>query len=137
MAKKIQPRKYEAEYDKLLATHPKIIRKGAANPYTSLNGNMYTFLSKEGEVGLRLGENDREAFLKKYKTTLIKTYGTIMKEYVKVPPSLLMKTKELSKYLAMSYDYAKTLKPKATTKPKKSTAKKVTAKKKSASKKKK
>jgi hypothetical protein len=32
-------------YDKLIATNPKIERKGAANPYTSLNGNMFTLLA--------------------------------------------------------------------------------------------
>ena len=29
-----------ALYDKLIARHPGIERKGAANPYTSLNGHM-------------------------------------------------------------------------------------------------
>ena len=33
-----------ALYDKLIATHPAIERKGDANPYTSLNGNMFTLL---------------------------------------------------------------------------------------------
>lgn len=128
MAKKTQPHKNEVDYNKLLATHPKVERKGAAMPYTSLNGNMYSFMSKEGLVGLRLAEPDREAFLKKYKTQLFETYGTVMKEYVTVPPALLKKTKELSKYLAISYEYALTLKPKATNRLKK-TAKKVAVKK--------
>ena len=35
-----------------------------------------------------------------------------MKEYVAVPDELLENTKELKKYLASSYEYAKTLKPK-------------------------
>jgi hypothetical protein len=39
-----------------------------------------------------------------------------MKEYAVVPDSLLKKTRELAKYLAISYDYAKTLKPKPTKK---------------------
>jgi hypothetical protein len=30
-----------ALYEKLIATNPKIKRKGAANPYTSLNGHMF------------------------------------------------------------------------------------------------
>jgi hypothetical protein len=33
-----------ALYDKLIATHPEIERKGAANPYTSLNGHMFSLL---------------------------------------------------------------------------------------------
>jgi TfoX/Sxy family transcriptional regulator of competence genes len=39
-----------------------------------------------------------------------------MHEYVTVPDSLLKDTKLLEKYLAASYEYAKTLKPKPTKK---------------------
>ena len=67
-------------------------------------------------MALRLPNEEREQFLKKYKTTLFEAYGTIMKEYVAVPDDLLQKTKELQKYLALSYEYAKTLKPKPTKK---------------------
>ncbi len=103
-------------YDKLIATHPEIERKGAANPYTSVNGNMFTMLSPSGALALRLPEGEREKFLKKYKTTLFEAYGAVMKEYVTVPGALLRNTKVLQKYLGMSYEYAKTLKPKATKK---------------------
>ncbi len=34
-----------ALYDKLIATNPKIERRGANNPYTALNGNMFTLLN--------------------------------------------------------------------------------------------
>jgi hypothetical protein len=43
--KKSSPSDQEILYDKLIATNPKIERKGAANPYTSLNGNMFTLLA--------------------------------------------------------------------------------------------
>jgi TfoX/Sxy family transcriptional regulator of competence genes len=106
-----------ALYEKLLATHPEIERKGADNPYTSLNGNMFSLLlSPEGRLALRLPQDEREQFLKKYKTTLFEAYGAVMKEYVAVPDALLRKTKELQKYLGVSYAYAKTLKPKPTKK---------------------
>jgi ABC-type transporter MlaC component len=105
----------ESLYDKLIATNPKIERKGADNPYTSLNGNMFTLLH-QSRLAIRLAEGQREEFLKKYKTTLYTAYGTVMKEYVAVPDSLLENTKELKKYLELSYEYAKTLKPKPTTK---------------------
>ena len=39
-----------------------------------------------------------------------------MKEYVSVPDAFFKNTKELQKYLAMSYDYVATLKPKPTKK---------------------
>ena len=104
-------------YEKLLATIPEIERKGADNPYTAVNGNMFSLLlSPAGRMGLRLPEEERERFLKKYKTTLFEAYGAVMKEYVAVPDALLPKTTELKKYFAASYAYAKSLKPKPTKK---------------------
>jgi TfoX/Sxy family transcriptional regulator of competence genes len=104
-------------YEKLVATISEVERKGADNPYTSMNGNMFSLLhSPDGRLALRLPEAERGKFLKKYKTDLFEAYGTIMKEYVAVPDDLLKKTKELQKYFAMSYDYAKTLKAKPTKK---------------------
>jgi len=103
-------------YDKLIKTIPKLERKGAANPYTSLNGNMFTLLHQSRTLAIRLPEQDRDKFLKKYKTTLFEAYGAVMKEYVTVPDSLLQKTEELKKYLQLSYEHAKTLKPKPTKK---------------------
>jgi len=104
-----------ALYDRLIATNPKIERKGDANPYTSLNGNMFTLLH-QSRLAIRLPEDEREKFLKKYKTTLFEAYGAVMKEYVAVPDALLGKTKELKKYLDLSYQYAQTLTPKPTKK---------------------
>lgn len=61
-------------------------------------------------------KDDREQFLKKYKTKLFEAYGAVMKEYVAVPDALLANTRELQKYLASSFAYAKRLKPKTTKK---------------------
>jgi hypothetical protein len=105
-----------ALYDKLIATNPQIERKGAANPYTSLNGHMFSYMNPSGSLALRLPATEREEFLKKYKTTLFEAYGTVMKEYVTVPDSLLKNTRELGKYLELSCAYIKTLKPKPTKK---------------------
>lgn len=105
-------------YEKAVATVPGVERKGAENPYTSLNGNMFSLLQPPGTLALRLAEEEREKFLKKYKTKLHETYGVVMKEYVVVPDALLKNTKELSKYFALSYEYAQTLRPKPTTKKK-------------------
>jgi hypothetical protein len=78
-----------ALYEKLLATHPKIERKGATMPYMSLNGHMFNLLTPPGELILRLSESEREAFAKRYKTAPVVMYGAVMKEYVAVPDSLL------------------------------------------------
>lgn len=99
----------------MVATLPGVDRKGADNPYTALNGNMFSLLlSPEGRLALRLPKDEREQFLKKYKTTLFESYGAVMQEYVAVPDKLLPKTKELQKYFAISHTYAKTLKAKPT-----------------------
>ena len=99
-------------YEKLIATVPGLERKGDANPYTSMNGNMFTLLHQSSRLAIRLPEHRRQEFLKKYKTTLFEAYGSVMQEYVAVPDEMLRNTKELKKYLAFSYEYAKGLKPK-------------------------
>ena len=104
------------QYEKLIETIPGLARKGAANPYTSMNGNMFTLLHQSKTLALRLPEPQRSEFLKKYKSKLFEAYGVVMKEYVTVPDPLLEDTQVLKKYLQASYDYAKTLKPKATKK---------------------
>ena len=101
-------------YEALVATNPEVKRKGKTMPYTSLNGHMFSFLTKEGQVALRLPAGEREAFLEKYETIQPVQYGTVMKEYVQVPAALLPKTGELQAYFEMSYGYVGSLKPKAT-----------------------
>ncbi len=51
-------------YEKLIATHPNIERKGDVHPYTSLNGHMFTYLDQSGTLGIRLPKDAVEAFLK-------------------------------------------------------------------------
>ena len=75
---------------------------------------MFTLLHQSQVLAIRLPAAEREQFLKKYKTTLFEAYGAVMKEYVKVPDTLLSKTADLREYLEMSYEYAKKLKPKPT-----------------------
>jgi hypothetical protein len=103
---------------RLVATQPGVQRKGATNPYTAVNGNMFSCLHPPGRLALRLPEKEREKFLKKYNTILFESYGVVQKEYVEVPEDLLMNTSELKKYFEVSYEYARSLKPKPTTKKK-------------------
>src|SRR5262245_39192316 len=104
-----------ALYEKLVATNPKVERKGATMPYTSLNGNMFSLLNKDGVLLLRLSDADREAFVAKYKTKPVVMYGAVMPEYVAVPDELLAKTAQLKKYFDASFDYATSLRAKPTT----------------------
>jgi hypothetical protein len=107
-----------ALYERLVATLPGVTRKGATVPYTSLNGHMFSYLTKAGTLALRLPKDTRDAFLEKYETTLCKQYGVVQKEYVDVPDALLKKTAELKKYFAASFEYVSSLKPKPTTRKK-------------------
>jgi len=73
---------------------------------------MFTYLDQTGALGIRLPQSELDAFLKKYKTTQFVSYGVIKKDWATVPAALLKNTAELKKYLAISYAYAKSLKPK-------------------------
>jgi TfoX/Sxy family transcriptional regulator of competence genes len=106
-------------YEKLVAASPQVERKGATVPYTSVNGNMFSYLSKAGRLALRLPAEERESFLAKYKARLCEEYGRVQPEYVEVPDSLLAKTQELKKFFDCSYRYVSSLKPKPTAKKKK------------------
>jgi TfoX/Sxy family transcriptional regulator of competence genes len=102
--------------EKLVANHAGIELKGDTMPYTAVNGNMFSVMGKDGKFVLRLSDDDRAAFVAKYKTKPVVMYGALMKEYVEIPDALLAKTAELRKYFAASYAFVASLKPKATTK---------------------
>jgi hypothetical protein len=108
-----------ALYEKLVATNPKVKRKGAALPYTAINGNMFSLFNQDAVLLLRLDKTEREAFAAKYRTKPVVMYGAVMAEYVAVPDALLAKTAQLTKYFEKSFSYVSSLKPKPTTKKKK------------------
>jgi len=101
-----------SQYEKLVATNPKVKLKGATVPYTSHNGHMFSNFNPDGTLGLRLPPDILVIFLKKYKTKLVEAYGIIRKEYVVVPDKLLKNTKELKPFFDKSFEYVNTLKPK-------------------------
>lgn len=80
--------------------------------YTSLNGHMFSQLSKSGVLGLRLSKEERGKFLKEFSTSLFESYGAVMKDYVVVPDGLLKNTKKLKKYFDLRYGHVSSLKPK-------------------------
>jgi hypothetical protein len=105
-----------AFYDKLIASLPDVQRKGATMPYTSVNGNMFSFLDKDGFLGLRLPEKERIDVLKKYNTNLCEAHGAVLKEYVLIPEKLAEETKKMKEYFEISFKYANSLKPKSSKK---------------------
>ena len=118
-------------YQKLVSRLPDQTVKGAANKYTSINGNMFSFLNKDtGGLSIRLGKDERETFLKKYKAELSVSYNTVMKEYPLVPAVVFENTRTMNLWFAKSYAYASGLKPNPSQKnPEKKDKKKVSKKK--------
>ncbi len=105
-----------ALYNKLIESNPAIERKGKTMPYTSFNGHMFSFLDKEGKMGLRLSKEDLNPFIEKFNSKLMVQHGRTMKEYAEIPNDLLKDTDQLSAYLQKSFDYVAGLKPKVSKK---------------------
>ncbi len=103
-------------YDKLIDTNPNFHRKGKTMPYTSVNGHMFSQLNKAGEIGIRLSKEEGERFKKEHQATIFKSYGAVMRDYVLIPEKLLEDFELLTTYLNDSYNYVKSLEPKATKK---------------------
>jgi len=102
-------------YDRLIALQPGLERKGATVPYTSVNGNMSSYLDSTGGLALRLGPEDRRRFLERYEARLQEAYGIVQTEYVRVPDRLLADTPELGPWFLSSYAWVSSLRPKRTT----------------------
>lgn len=110
------------QYDALVATKRGVPRKGATMPYTSVNGNMFSFLSPDGALALRLAKDDRDSFIAAHDTRLFMDRGAALSEYVVVPEPLWKRPAQLAKHFAASYAYARTLKAKPTKRPTKKRA---------------
>ena len=104
-----------AAYERVIASVPGAVRRGAKLPYTSMNGNMYSMLDEAGVLALRLSPADRTAFMEAFGATLQVAYGHVRPDYVSVPDAILLDTVTLTPWFARSHAYAATLKPKATT----------------------
>lgn len=101
-------------YRAMVASVPGAEVKGDTMPYTSLNGNMYSSVSKQNQIGVRLPAGAREAFLAEHNATLYESIpGYVQKEYVAVPASLYGDAKALAALFQASHEYAASLKPKA------------------------
>lgn len=114
----VVPKEQLEQYDLLVSKISDMERKGVTSPYTSMNGNMYTMMRKDGILGIRLSDEDRKLFMEEHNTLPFENYGSMIKEYVEVPEHVFMDTELMLKYMNMSHEYAKTLKQKPTKKEK-------------------
>ena len=102
------------QYDRVVAAFHGVERKGATMPYTSVNGNMFSYLDATGVIALRLSPADRATFIEQFSTKLHEAYGIVQREYVTVPPDLVADTDRLAPWFEAGHRYAQTLKPKPT-----------------------
>ena len=107
-----------AIYDRLIARHPDLQRKGESNAYTALNGNMFSFVGPDGEMCLRLSKEDITAFGTAHDASPVIRYNSTMHGYVAVSEALLADETELAGWFAQSVAHGQNLKPKPTTKKK-------------------
>ena len=99
-------------YDEAIDLVEGVARKGAANPYTSGNGWMATYLGKEGEVAIRLDKDDLEEFLTEHDTEKPVSYGAVMKDFAIVPEAIVANAGELAQLIQRSHDHVSSLPPK-------------------------
>ncbi len=105
-------------YNSVVEPLSNIERKGKTMPYTSINGHMFSFLSKEGKIGLRLSKTDLAECIDLHAAEQMIQHGRVMKEYISIPQALLENQEKLMDYFKQSLDYVSGLKPKPTKKKK-------------------
>ena len=104
-------------YRSLVEPYPDLTVKGKANPYTSMNGNMFSFLGKDDVLAFRVSKERRAEFLEEHPDAEVVSYNTVMKDYIGVPEDALDDLDGLRVMFSETVEHAKTLPPKPTTKP--------------------
>lgn len=103
-------------YKQVVESVAEVEVKGAANPYTSRNGHMFSFLDIDGSMALRLSKEMGEEFTTAYDSGPVIQYGSVMNGYVSVPAGLLEDTEQIQAWFHKSRDWIGTLEPKSTKK---------------------
>jgi TfoX/Sxy family transcriptional regulator of competence genes len=103
---------------------PAVQRKMFGYPAGFINGDMFMGLFQDNMI-LRLSESHREEFLKLDRAKIFEPMpGRPMREYVAVPPDVMMNQKELASWVSRALEYGASLKPESrTSKPKKAETK--------------
>lgn len=109
------------EYDEKASCYRNVVNdagevvKGKKVLYTSLNGNMYSFLGIDGALAFRFPGDEISGLLESLNTEQPISYGTVMKDYVTIPNEVIA-TNHLRELFLTCLDHARQLKPKPTKK---------------------
>lgn len=90
--------------------------KGAKYPYTASNGNMFSFLTADGTMALRMSDEIAADFSASYDTGPVVQYGSVMRGFLSVPPSLLADAASLVSWFDRASAWIGTLPAKSTKK---------------------
>jgi hypothetical protein len=101
-------------YDRLIAEVDGLARKGKATAYTSMNGNMFSFVDGNGVLALRFSNEDLEVFNAEFGGGPVLQYGSVMRGYGAVPEALLKDEDRLKGWFLKSVAHVLSLKPKPT-----------------------
>ncbi len=99
-------------YDEIVSKCSRFERKGKTMIYTSANGYMFSALNKAGEIGIRFLKATQEKYIKKYNTTIFKSYNSVMYGYILITDEMLKDLANVAQLLNESYGYVMTLEPK-------------------------
>ncbi|MEM9502238.1 MAG: TfoX/Sxy family protein [Pseudomonadota bacterium] len=105
-----------ARYEEIVGEYPDLKVKGKANKYTSMNGNMFSALQKDGVLTLRLSEAEKNQYNNANGTEDVISYGSVLRGYVYVTSEIWDDAEKLRALFKQSVAYAETLKPKPTKK---------------------
>lgn len=105
------PNEALARYESLVARHPEAERRGAKNPYTSVNGWMTSFLDPGGRLHLRMGDDARAAVTADGGVPT-KQYGKNMPEFVGVTEDAFADATRADELFASSWEWSASKPPK-------------------------
>lgn len=109
----------EEKYTDYIKEWGKVERKGKNNPYTSLNGHMFSFVDKKNEyLAVRLSKEGKASFNEQHNMGDVIQYNSVMNGYVQIPDEMFADKKAVFKMLDQSYDFVASLKPKPSKKKK-------------------
>ena len=98
-------------YDKAVDLVDGLQRLGKTMPYTASNTHMFSILTKDGRLGIRLSKESREVFNKDKEVKIFKNYGATMREYVEIPAQMLQNSKLVADLLQQAWNYVNDLPP--------------------------
>lgn len=116
MGKSVQ--EFRDAYDAVINGDDRVELKGKTMHYTSMNGNMFSFVSKDGEVGFRMSKENQQWFKDNHGAGVMYQHNSVMRDYVHLTEESVFDMDVMKDALNKSVEFAETLPVKPTKKKK-------------------